>query len=160
MATLTHTENGTETGGERSIVLAVLPMDDTDLNVLRYAAMVAAVDARQLRVMVLRTRLGLTTDASLVAARRRIRNEVRRLVGEFGGDAVQVDELVVSRRTRRDSEALWAEVVHAARLRQAAAVVVPPELGDGAPRTVPGITVVTVLGRSTHHGRSDHADRW
>ena len=135
------------TGGDRGAVLAVLPLHDVDVAVLRYAALVAAVDGRPLRVLVLRPRSGFSTDAALVAARRRLRRRVHALATGYGGGLLEVDALDVSRRTLRDPQALGAAVAGAARARQVATVVVPESLGLAAPVTVPGASVVTVHSR-------------
>lgn len=144
MATMTRSAQRTGTGGKRPVVLAVLTPPDHGALVLRYAALVAAVDDCELRVLVLRPRLGFTTDAALVAARRGVRRQVLAIVGDLDAD-LTVEELVVSRRTWRDQGLLWSDLIRAGRDREARALVVPPGLGQGAPREVPGITVISVL---------------
>lgn len=147
MTTLAPTPPDATTRRDRGTVLAVLTLHDRAVPVLRYAALVASVDSRRMGVLVVRARLGFTADASLAVARNRLREHVHHLCDGYGGSELAVDELVVSRRTLREPHLLWEQLVRAARARDAAAVVVPQHLGATAPRSIPGTTVVTVLGR-------------
>ncbi len=136
----------TKTGGDRRVVVAVVTPPDHGVQVLRYAALVASIDACDLRVVVLRPRLGFRTEAALVAARRSTRRQVLALIGDFDADLI-VEELVVNRRTWRDHRSLWSHLVLVGRSRRARALVVPFALGSRAPQQVPGLTVVSVFDR-------------
>ncbi len=173
-------------GGDRGAVLAVLD-GASQLGpgqaqaVLAYAQMVSVVQGRPFQVLLVRPRLGFSTDAAVVAARRHRRRQVLAWLSSRSHNHVEIDELSVPRRVAQDPAELWERVLLAARARGASCVVVSQHMSiaergepNGRGHTpgdehIPGAqqqattlsapTVLTVLTRSSAHRSQDYG-RW
>jgi len=134
--------------------------------VLAYAQMVSVVEGRPLSVLLVRPRLGFSTDAPVVAARRRRRRQVMAWLSIRSQVHVEIAELTVPRRISQRPADLWDRVLVAARERAAACVVVSEQLPttNGSDRTVPPAdtapTVITVLTRAGGSSRSQDYRSW
>ncbi len=159
--------HGAFAGGDRGAVLAVLDgasqLDASHAQaVLAYAQMVSVVDGRPLRVLLVRPRLGFSTDAPVVAARRQRRRQVMAWLSTRSQTHVEIDELSVPRRISQRPADLWDRVLVAARERAAACVIVSEQMPttDGSDRTLTPAdttpTVITVLARAGSSRSQDY----
>lgn len=137
--------DGTTSTGTGAVV-AVL-RGPHDLACARHAAVLAAVERRDLVLLAVATRPVLATRVVLHVVRRRARHRVMAMLDDRLGDDVVVQVALVRRPVLHDAGTLWPHLHERARRAGATTLVVPKELATSRPdwsvRTSPELDVTS-----------------